>query len=359
VKNCQLDHGTPAAAPRKRALALFSGGLDSILAAALVARLGVDVTLLHVQHLWSGGSAARERLQQAADRAGLPLRIVDAIDEHLDVIRHPKHGYGSAANPCVDCHIFMMKVAKRLLDEGAADFVVSGEVLGQRPKSQHYRALLDVAEESGLGDRLLRPLSANLLPETLPVREGWLERKDLLSLRGRGRDAQAELAARLGITDYPQPAGGCLLTEASYAARVFDAFERLGRDGVDRAEFDILRFGRHFRISHEAKLIVGRDERENGVLARYAAGRTLIEPVEPVLGPTALLEGRASEEDALAAASLVARYCDVEGRERVEMALIRDGVRRTVWVEPMRAEDPRFAGWRVEDRARAARRPTA
>ncbi|MCX6091930.1 MAG: hypothetical protein NTX23_03570 [Candidatus Bipolaricaulota bacterium] len=356
MKNSQHVDGTRFSPDRKRALALFSGGLDSILAAVLVQRLGVDVALLHVQHLWSGGEAARDRIRDAAARAGLLLRIVDASDDHLNVVRHPKHGYGSSVNPCVDCHIFMLQIGKRVMEEDGADFVVTGEVLGQRPKSQHYGALRDVAEESGLGDRLLRPLSANLLPETLPVREGWLRREDLLSLHGRGREAQAALAAEFGIESYPQPAGGCLLTEKAYGARVSDAFAHLGRDAVTRDEFSILCVGRHFRLSEQVKLVVGRDEGENARLAGFAAGRILMEPSPDVMGPTALVAGTPTEEDLRLAASLVARYCDHEGAAAIDVVVITNGVRRTVSVEPLDASDPRFREWRVEDRARAARR---
>ncbi len=356
MKNLQHAHGTVGKADRKRAIALFSGGLDSILAAVVIARLGVDVTLLHVAHLWSGGDGARQRLQAAADRVGLPLRVVDATDEHLEVIRHPRHGYGVGVNPCVDCHLFMLRIAKRVMEEEGADIVITGEVLGQRPKSQHRGALLALTEESGLGDRLLRPLSANLLPETLPVREGWLRREDLLAIEGRGRDAQTALAAQLGVVDYPQPAGGCLLTEKAYADRVFDAFKHLGRDAVSRNEFDILTLGRHFRISERAKLVVGRDEGENARLDALAAGRIRIEPAPDVLGPTALLDGDPSEEEIGLAASVVARYCDASESLTTRLVVTRDGVRRELSVERLAADDARLREWRVEDRAKAARR---
>ncbi len=354
MKNLRHPSGTTTR--QRKAIALFSGGLDSILAAVLVHRLGVDVTLLHVEHVWSGGEAARRRMQEAADRVGLPLRVVDAREEHLEVIRYPKHGYGSAANPCVDCHIFMLRIGKRVMQEEGANFVVTGEVLGQRPKSQHYDALLAVAEESGLGDRLLRPLSANLLPETLPVREGWLRREDLLSLQGRGRNAQVELAAKLGVVEYPQPAGGCLLTEKAYAARVFDAFAHLGRDAVTRDEFEILRVGRHFRLSDRTKLVVGRDEGENARLGEFAAGRIVIEPSPDVMGPTALVEGDPSPDEVSLAAALVARYCDATGTSTVRLIVSRGAERREMAVEPFRPDDPRFREWRIEDRAKAARR---
>jgi tRNA-uridine 2-sulfurtransferase len=329
-----------------RAIAAFSGGLDSILAATLVQRAGIGVLLLHVKHLWSGGREAEERLRAAADRVGLPLRIVDASVEHLDVVRHPKHGYGVGVNPCVDCHIFMLKIAKRLMEEEGAHFVVTGEVLGQRPKSQHYKALLEVAEESGLGSRLVRPLSANLLPDTLPVERGWLRREDLLSIQGRGRDVQQALAERLGIRDYPQPAGGCLLTEKVYAARVRDAFAHVGKDNVGAEEFELLSVGRHFRLSEDVKVIVGRDEGENATLTRLAGNRVRIEPVE-VMGPTILVEGSPSEDDLALAGALGSRYGDHAGRDPIRWRVFRSGAETILDAVPLDPADPRIAGWRL------------
>lgn len=329
-----------------RAIAAFSGGLDSILAAALVHRSGTDVTLLHVQHLFSANEEGRERIRAASNRVGLPLRIVDASAEHLEVVRNPKHGYGRGMNPCVDCRIFMLRIAKRVMEEEGAQFVVSGEVLGQRPKSQHYRALLQVAEESGLGDRLVRPLSANLLPDTLPVREGWLRREDLLAIQGRSREVQMALARDLGVTDYPQPAGGCVLIERTYAARVRDAFRHVGRENVDVEAFRLLRVGRHFRLSERTKAIVGRNERENEALVGFAAGRIRIDPVD-VMGPTTLVEGEPSEGEILLAAALTARYADHEEGSSIPMIVSGESRERTVDVTPLASDDPRISAWRI------------
>jgi tRNA-specific 2-thiouridylase len=330
-----------------KAIAAFSGGLDSILAAALVQRLGVDVVLLHVQHLFSANEEGRARIRAAAGRVGLPLRIVDASAEHLDVIRNPKHGYGRGMNPCVDCRIFMLKIAKRVMDEQGAQFVVSGEVLGQRPKSQHHRALLQAAEESELGDRLLRPLSANLLPDTLPVRKGWLRREDLLAIQGRSREAQMALARELGVTDYPQPAGGCVLVEKAYAARVRDAFAHVGREEVGVEAFRLLKIGRHFRLSDRMKAIVGRNERENELLVGFAKGRTRIDPVD-VMGPTTLIEGDPSDDEILLAGAMAARYSDHGERPTISMAVLRGDVKRIIEVSPLAKDDPRIAAWRIE-----------
>jgi tRNA-specific 2-thiouridylase len=329
-----------------QAIAAFSGGLDSILAAAIVRRAGIGVVLLHIRHVWSGGEEAEQRLRAAADHVGMPLRIVDASVDHLGIVRHPKHGYGAGVNPCVDCHIFILQAAKRVMQEEGAHFVVSGEVLGQRPKSQHYRALCDVAEESGLGDRLVRPLSANLLPDTLPVKQGWLRRDDLLSIQGRGRETQLALAASLGIRDFPQPAGGCLLTEKVYAARVRDAFRHVGKDDVGVEDFRLLSVGRHFRLNDRVKVIVGRNEEENAALAGLAANRTRIEPVD-VMGPTVLVEGAPGEEELGLAAGLCARYCDGADRSPLRLRIFSSGPEQIIEAVPLDPVDARIAAWRI------------
>jgi len=344
---CGLPAETPNDGPI-RAISAFSGGLDSILAAAVLRRAGIDVTLLHVQHLFSANAEGRKRLRAAAERLGFPLRIVDASVDHLETIRRPRHGYGVGMNPCVDCRIFMLRVAKRVMEEAGAHFVATGEVLGQRPKSQHHKALLQAAEESGLGDRLVRPLSANLLPDTLPVMEGWLRREDLLAVEGRSRQTQMALAEELGIADYPQPAGGCMLIEKAYAARVRDAFDHLGRDEVGVDEFRLLQIGRHFRISDAAKVIVGRNRHENTALETYADGRIRIDPVD-VMGPTTLVEGAPSEEDLQLAAALTARYCDHGDRPSIPLTITAGDGRQSIDVEPLDAGDPRIVEWRIGD----------
>jgi len=329
-----------------KAIAAVSGGLDSILAAAVVSRIGIDVVLFYVRHLFSGGKEKEEVIGRQGEALGLPLRIVDATIEHLDVVRHPKYGYGRGMNPCLDCRIFLLRVAKRVMEEEGAQFVITGEVLNQRPMSQHRRALELIAEESGLRDRLLRPLSANLLPDTLPVKEGWIDRSDLYSFSGRSRRQQAALAERLGISDYHQPAGGCLLTEKVYGARLRDAFEHLGRDAVDLDGFRLLRIGRHFRLSEKAKAIIGRDEAENGVLAGFSRGRILIELID-VMGPTALIEGEPTGPEIELAAALTARYSDCDGDRPVRFRVREGGSERELIVLPLPPDDPRIPAWRI------------
>ena len=329
-----------------RVIAAYSGGLDSILAAVFMKRLAFDVVLLHVQHLFSTNETGRERLRATAERAGLPLRIVDASEDQLETIRRPKHGYGQGMNPCIDCRIFMLKIAKRVMEEERAKFVVTGEVLGQRPKSQHLKALLQAAEESGLNDRLLRPLCARHLPDTLPVKEGWIQREDLLAIHGRSRQEQMRLAQEFGIDDYPQPAGGCVLIEKTFAKRVRDAFEHLGKDEVGLTQFRLFRYGRHFRIAEDVKIIVGRNQEDNEQLEGLAQGRIRIDPLD-VMGPTTLVEGQPSEEQLSLCCSLAARYCDHEPGIEIRMQVVCPNGVEVVGVRPLEVDDPRILEWRI------------
>ncbi len=329
-----------------RVIATYSGGLDSILAAVLMKRLGFDVLLLHVQHLFSANETGRQRLREAADRAGLPLYIVDASEQHLETIRHPKHGYGQGMNPCIDCRIFMLKIAKRVMEERGAAFVVTGEVLGQRPKSQHYKALLQAAEESRLGERLVRPLCAQLLPETLPVTQGWIEPSELLAIHGRSRSEQMRMAEAFGVSDYPQPAGGCVLIEKAYADRVRDAFSHLGKDVVGLTQFRLFGLGRHFRIAENVKVIIGRNHQENEQLATLAEGRIRIDPTS-VMGPTTLIEGDPTDEQLALVCSMAARYCDGSPDAEVKFNVVRARDQRLMTVLPMEKDDPRILQWRI------------
>mgnify|MGYP000060268068 CR=1 FL=1 len=329
----------------RKAICAFSGGLDSILAAAHTERLGIDVLLLHVQHLFSADEEGRERIRRTAAELGLPLRIEDVSEEHLETIRRPVHGYGRGMNPCVDCRIFMLKVAKRVMVEEGAGFVVTGEVLGQRPKSQQLPAMRQAAEESGLGDRLVRPLSGRLLPESWPVKQGWIRAGDLLALQGRGRQEQMALARQYGIEQYPQPAGGCILVEKPYAARVRDAFDYLGRDAVGVTQFRLFRHGRHFRLSGDVKLIIGRDQAENERLTALAGDRFRVEPIE-AMGPTALIEGEPNDQELDLCGALVARYSDHVPGVPLRLRVVRGEKAKEIEVMPMSPDDPRMDAWR-------------
>jgi tRNA U34 2-thiouridine synthase MnmA/TrmU len=332
---------------KAKAIALLSGGLDSTLAAALTKRLGFGVIGVNFSTGFCTGQGRCDTVLAAGRVLGIPVRLLDVADEYLDVVRRPKFGYGSGMNPCLDCRIFMLKKAKELMEKEGAEFVVTGEVLGQRPMSQHYRALKLVAEESGLGDRLVRPLSGRLLPATYPEKRGWVRREDWLDIQGRSRRRQLALAREWGIEEYTQPAGGCcILLEKTYAARLKDAFAHIGADKMTKEDFALLRFGRHFRLSPKVKVIVGRDETENAVLAGFARGRLRLEFLD-VPGPTALVEGDPTEDELVLAARLAARYADVAPDEEVRIIVTNGEDSRELRVKALPPDDQRLKELRI------------
>ncbi|MEA3356416.1 MAG: hypothetical protein U9Q23_03620 [Candidatus Bipolaricaulota bacterium] len=328
------------------AIALMSGGLDSTLAAALIKQLGIGVIGVHIHTLFDTDPRRAEHLSAAAIAIEVEVRPLHLEEEHLEVVRHPRHGYGVGMNPCIDCRIFMLNAARLFMEQEGAQFVITGEVLGQRPMSQNMQALELTAKESGLKDRLLRPLSAKLLPDSLPVKEGWIPRASLLSWSGRGRGEQIALAKKLGIEECPQPAGGCLLCERIYSARLGDAFSHLGKEEMSLQDFAILRYGRHFRLSDRVKVIIGRNEQENGILAGLADGRTMIEPTGTV-GPLSLVEGATTTAELQLAAALAGRYCDNVDETPLEMRIVDNKRVTHLSVIPLSPEDPRISGWRI------------
>jgi tRNA U34 2-thiouridine synthase MnmA/TrmU len=332
---------------RVRAIALLSGGLDSVLAATIVKRAGIDVVGLSLRLFGNDEAKTQRVILESSRKLNVPVRVVDLSNKQLEVVKHPKHGYGAGVNPCIDCRILMLEEALHVMKEEKAQFVVTGEVVGQRPMSQHRHMLDTIQIESGLGDRLLRPLSANLLADTLPVKQGWLSKTELYSISGRGRQEQIRLAQKFGITSYSQSAGGCILTDKVYAARVRDSFLHVGKEVMGMDEFTILRYGRHFRISDRAKLIVGRNEEENNTLLGFTECRYKIEPID-IMGPLGLLEGRPTKDDLLLAARIVARYCDHEGALPVALSVYYQQGLRTLQVAPLADEDSRLDVWRIE-----------
>jgi tRNA-specific 2-thiouridylase len=246
-----------------KALALLSGGLDSTLAVRLILDQGIGVEALNFVSPFclcgKGGCGASETAKQL----GVPLKVISVGEEYLKVIRKPKHGYGRNMNPCIDCRIFMLKKAKKYAEKSGASFIFTGEVLDERPMSQHYTALKAIEKEAELKNEILRPLSAKLLPETLIEKKGLVNREKLLAIRGRSRKPQIELAKRFSIADYPCPAGGCLLTYKEFANKLRDLFTHKKRVSV--ADVNMLKVGRHFRFGKN-KIIVGRNETENKIL---------------------------------------------------------------------------------------------
>jgi hypothetical protein len=348
---------------RAKAIAMISGGLDSTLALALMLRQGVEVKAVNfytgfcvteTQRRKGGrpdGTVPRNEALRAAADLEVEIEYVDVSGrEYLDMLVSPRYGYGANANPCVDCRIFMMSRAREIMEREKADLVFTGEVLGQRPKSQRRDTLRTIERESGLEGRLLRPLSALLLEPTVPEREGLVDRARLLDISGRSRLRQMDLARELGVVDWPQPAGGCCyLTDESFARKFFDVLDAREAAGaprrLEREDVVLLSTGRHFRLSPRAKLVVGRSEVENAVLDGYAGGRARLE-AKGVPGPVALVEGEPTWEERVLAARIVARYGRARSAPRAVVEWREGDLVETYEVEP-EADEARIEGLRV------------
>jgi tRNA U34 2-thiouridine synthase MnmA/TrmU len=304
--------------PRPRAVGLLSGGLDSILACRIMLEQGIEVFGLNYTSPFCTCThkGCQHAATAAAQQLGIPLKLMATGQEYIEIVKHPRHGRGRNMNPCLDCRVFTFSRAREYADEIRAAFVFSGEVLGERPMSQHLQALKLIERESGLTGRLLRPVSARLLEPTRPELEGLVDREKLLAISGRSREPQIALAEQFSICDYPCPAGGCLLTDALFSVRLKDAFAH-GEDTVH--DMKLLRVGRHFRLESGVRVVVGRDESENSTLANLTRPEdTLLEPAE-VPGPTVLLRNSSAEADVRFAAQLCARYSDGHAQAPVKV----------------------------------------
>jgi tRNA U34 2-thiouridine synthase MnmA/TrmU len=318
-----------------KALALLSGGLDSTLATELILKQGIDVVALNFTSPFclckKGGCGATE----AAKQLNVPLKVVHVGDEYLKMVRKPKHGYGRNMNPCIDCRIFIVKKAKKYAKEIDASFIFTGEVLDERPMSQHFKAMKIIEEEAGLKGKILRPLSARLLPETVIEKKGLVNRKKLLDIHGRSRKPQIKLAREFNIKDYPCPAGGCLLTYKEYANKLRDLFKHKKRCSM--ADVALLKVGRHFRLG-ENKIIVGRNEAENKILTSKKARNDYYFEVPDVGGPITVLQGAKTKKAVRTAAALTAFYSDAKGG-KVNVNFGRENLNKSVIVPiPDRAE---------------------
>ena len=293
-----------------KAISLFSGGLDSILATQLVRLQGIEVVAFNVKTPFGiPKKDGTTEATQGAQQLNVPLKVLCVDKEYIKMLRNPKHGYGKNLNPCVDCKIFILKKAKQYAKEIGADFLFTGEVLGERPMSQHGPALKTIEQEAGLKGKLLRPLSAKLLAQTVAEKKGLIDRSKLLSIQGRSRKPQLELAKEYGITVYPSPAGGCLLTCEEYAKKLRDLFEN--KKHITTADVELLRFGRHFRFGKN-KIIVGRNHQENNFLCANRAKSDYYFELPDIVGPISLLQGPKTKAAIEAAAKLTAFYSDAK-----------------------------------------------
>jgi len=292
-----------------KAIALLSGGLDSTIAARVMMEQGVELEALNFMTVFctcTNRGATCLASQKAVETLGIPLKVFNVSEEYLDVVKHPQHGYGRNMNPCIDCRIFMLKKAKAYMEESGAVFIVTGEVLGQRPMSQRKDAMHLIEKEAGLEGFILRPLSAKVLPTTIPEKEGWVDRERLLNISGRSRKPQIELADHYGIHDYPCPAGGCLLTDPGFAKRMKDLMVYDPQFSLN--DVHLLKMGRHFRFSNGVKLVVGRNEEENQKIQTFAQGEDILLKVSSFPGPLSLLRGKLNEGDIEKAAAITVHY---------------------------------------------------
>jgi len=310
-----------------KALGLLSGGLDSTLALKLIKEQGIDVTAVHFVLPFS--SVKEDFPGRMTEQLGIPLMKVEAGDDYIDIIRKPKYGYGAGMNPCLDCHIYILQRAKIIAEEIGAGFVITGDVLGERPMSQFLKALRAQDRDSGLEGLILRPLSAKLLPETVPEREGWVDRSKLHAIKGRSRKPQMALVEEFGIDGYQQPAGGCLLTQQEFADKVRNLFAFTER--VEKRDIHLLRIGRHFYLD-SSRIIVGRNERENKSLLDLSNPDDYLLEVPDCGSPITLLEGAKEWKSIEFAARLTARYSDAETRE-VTVACRTNGRQQDIIVE--------------------------
>jgi len=336
-----------------KAVGLLSGGLDSILAIKLILEQGIDVEavnfIIPFGSCKKGGCDAVE----AARTLRVPLKSFRLGSDYLNTVRNPKFGYGKNINPCVDCKIFMLKKAKRYAQSIGAKFVFTGEVLGQRPMSQH-KGVFDVIEkESGLKGRIVRPLSAKLLPRTEAEKLGYVNIERLGDISGRSRKRQIELTKQLGIIDYPTPAGGCLLTDREFGNKLHDLFVHKKR--VTVKDVNLLKFGRHFRTGKN-KVIVGRNEAENGTLARSKQKSDYLFEVADCVGPTTVLQGPKTSRAIKMAARLTAFHSDCKAIEaRVKFG--KDTLDKEIVVSPptlAEVEKLRIKRWKASSRSAAA-----
>ncbi len=318
-----------------RAVALFSGGLDSSLSILAVIRQGVNVTALKFitpfDHEISDSASFPKKLLSTVEKFGFDIKICDISNQFLEIVKKPTFGYGRNMNPCIDCRILMLKAAKDYMEKINADFIISGEVLGQRPMSQRKDILYLIDRETKVTDYVLRPLSAKLLKITVPESEGIIRREMLFDLRGRSRKPQMALAKEFGLTDYPAPAGGCLLTEPHYAYRLKDLLAYNPEPNCD--DLSLLKVGRHFRFSPSCKVIVGRNKGDNEKILSFSEKGCFLK-VEGYGSPTTLILGEITDEALMTAASLCARYSDAKNLSYVEVMVFKGHETSSLCVSP-------------------------
>jgi len=296
----------------------MSGGLDSQLAARVLLEQGIEVEAVHFVGVFHAGKFDERdsHVCRFTDQFGIKLTTLRIGDDFIEILKTPDHGYGSNLNPCVDCRIYTLKKAKDHMDKSGASFIATGEVMGQRPMSQRKDMLGLVEKKSGLEGLLLRPLCAKLLKPTTPEEKGWVDREKLFDISGRSRKPQIALAKKFGIEDYPSPAGGCLLTDPQFAVRLRDILEH---EGLTMDAIELLKVGRHFRLSDNTKAVVGRNRDDNSRIMELVKADDIILKLKDIPGPFTVLKGSPGDKEVETAGSITARYSKVRGESSVRI----------------------------------------
>ncbi|MDX2452926.1 tRNA 4-thiouridine(8) synthase ThiI [Desulfosarcina sp.] len=310
-----------------RALGLCSGGLDSILSALVLREQGIDVHWVTFETPFFSSAKAKK----ASQHTGIPLMVRKITPVYMEMMRSPSVKYGKNMNPCMDCHSLMFRLAGEIMTEQGFDFLFSGEVLGQRPMSQTRTSLRYVEKHSGYEGSILRPLSAKNLPETLPEKDGLVDREQLLDISGRSRKPQLQLAKKFGVTDFPAPAGGCLLTDKLFSRRLKDLFDH--QTSYPEKDLNLLKFGRHMRLDSKIKIVVGRTHQDNEQINHCIDPQTdMVLKMDDFPGPLVVISGGGSESMVMLAAGICAGYSKAPEFEPVAVNVQEGGRRRQVMV---------------------------
>ncbi|MGI0089274.1 MAG: tRNA (5-methylaminomethyl-2-thiouridylate)-methyltransferase [Nitrosopumilaceae archaeon] len=331
---------------KKKVVALLSGGLDSRLAVKMMQKQGFEVEAVAIKTPFCDFDCGRGcgfEIRETADQLGIKLKTVYLGDEYIEMLKHPKHGFGSGMNPCIDCRAMMFEAGKKHMEEIGAEFIISGEVLGQRPMSQHAPALKTIEKESGLEGKIVRPLSAALLPPTEPELKGLIKREDLGKIRGRSRKDQLKMAQEFGIENPPNAGGGCLLTDPAFAIRAKDLFKHTETPTTN--DIDLLKIGRHFRFDAKTKLIVGRNQDENEVIKSLALDRDVLLEAKDHVGPVTLLRGENAQAHLEISAAITLRYSDAPKDVSSIVTVQKDGKKSELSVKP--AVEPAYLQYRI------------
>ncbi len=324
---------------KKKVVALLSGGLDSQLAVKMMQKQGFEVSAVAIKTPFCDFDCGRGcgfEIRERADTLGIDLKTVYLGDEYIEMLKNPKHGFGSGMNPCIDCRAMMFDAAKKQMEKIGAEFIISGEVLGQRPMSQHSPALKTIEKESGLEGKIVRPLSAGLLGKTEPELNGLIKREDLGMISGRRRIEQLKLAKEYGIEDPPNAGGGCLLTDPGFSIRAKDLFEHVETPTTN--DINLLKIGRHFRLDQFTKLIVGRNHNENEMIKSLALPSDILLEVRDHVGPTTMLRGKNSNDYVDFGAKVTVRYSDAPKADASVVTTQKDDKKAEVTASPAQEE---------------------